>query len=127
MELQWLFSFFGSGIILRRVFPFIRAAVMYNTLQRAMRIVLVTWACATTKVWFQEKANAFVIFSWNLLQDMFSGIFSSSILPPSTVYSMQTVWERGVLSRVGDHILQDSTLCMWPDSELQNWVAHPKT
>ncbi len=88
-ELQWLFSFFGSGIILRLPVHKGGHYVQYNTLQRAMRIALVTSACTTTKVWFQEKANAFVIFSWNLLQNMFSGIFSSSTLPPVTQYSIQ--------------------------------------
>jgi hypothetical protein len=62
----------------------------------------------------EEAINAFVIFSSNLLQDMFTGIVSSQTLPPVTKH-MQTVcgWGAGLFRLVLETIFfRTFTLCM---------------
>ncbi len=69
------------------------------------------------------------ISSWNLFQNMFSGIVSSSTLSPLPVtnYSRQCVGGGRGISRVGDHILQDFYNPYVTRSEPTKLFVHPKT
>ncbi len=65
--------------------------------------------------WRKEEANAFVIFSWNLLQNMISGIISSNLPPFLSKFCIQCVescwrpYSAGVLHSVCVYVTRFKT------------------
>ncbi len=77
--------------------------------------------------WRKEETKALIIFSWRLVQDMFSGILSSSTLHPCDYVYADSMWRRGggcwVVLMTKFWIF---TLWMWPDSEAIKLLAYRK-